>query len=277
LADAVYVTSDARFNDGSAVSQVTLGPYDGILLRRVNPLPATASRVNSVENAAGFQPEISSGEFISIIGTGFGASARTWNSSDFSGVNLPASLDGISVTVNSKPAYVEYVSPTQVNVIAPDDDAIGQVPIQVTTPRGPSYAGLVLKQKLSPAFFTFSSGTTNYAVAVHLDGALVGPPGPSSRPAVPGEVIQIYGTGFGATNPPKPASELVSQPVPLAAPAAVSIGGTDAAIQWAGLVSSGLYQIDVRVPMVPKGDQTIQTTVSGFQSPAAVFLPVGSD
>ena len=77
--------------------------------------------------------------------------------------------------INGNPAYVEYISPTQVNVIAPDDDTIGPVPMQVTTPQGGSYAGTVLKQKLSPAFFTYQSGTTSYAATVHLDGTLVWP------------------------------------------------------------------------------------------------------
>jgi uncharacterized protein (TIGR03437 family) len=274
LADGVYVTSAALFNDGSVVSQVNLGPYDGILLRRQNPIPARASRVNSVLNAASFQPAVSSGGFVSIMGTGFGTSSHSWTTSDFSGINLPTSLDGISVTINGHPAYVEYISPTQVNVIAPDDDAIGQVQVQVLTRQGTSYAGTVTKLKLSPAFFTYPSGTTSYAVAVHLDGSLVGPSGPSSRPAVPGEVIQIYGTGFGATNPAKPASQLVSQPAPLVAPVTVSIGGINAAVQWVGLVSSGLYQLNVIVPMIATGDQTVQMTISGFQSPSGVFLPV---
>jgi uncharacterized protein (TIGR03437 family) len=277
LADAVYVASSAPFNDGSAVSQVTLGPFDGILLQRANPVPLPTSQVNSVVNAASYQGAITSAGFVSIVGTGFGTTTRGWSSSDFTGTNLPTSLSGVSVTINGKPAYVEYVSPTQVNVIAPDDDTIGPVPVQVTASQGASYTGTVLKQRVSPAFFTYVSGTTIYAVAVHSDGSLVGPAGPSSRPAVPGEVIEIYGTGFGTTDPAMPTSQLVSQPAPLPLPATVSIGGLNAAVQWVGLVSSGLYQLNVTVPMVTTGDQTVQTTVSGFQSPSGVFLPVSSN
>jgi uncharacterized protein (TIGR03437 family) len=149
--------------------------------------------------------------------------------------------------------------------------------VLVTTPQGTSYAGTVLKQQLSPAFFTYQSASISYVAAVHLDGTLVGPIGPSSRPAIPGEIIEMYGTGFGATNPALPTSQLVSQPARLVWPATVSVGGINAAVQWAGLVSSGLYQLNVTVPMVAAGDQTVQTTVSGFQSPLSVFLPVGSN
>jgi hypothetical protein len=109
IADAVYVTSAALYNDGTPAPQVTLAPMDGILLQRQQPVLLPASRVNSVVNAAGFQPAISSAAFVSIVGTGFANSARSWSSSDFSGSNLPLSLDGVSVTINGKPSYVEYM------------------------------------------------------------------------------------------------------------------------------------------------------------------------
>jgi uncharacterized protein (TIGR03437 family) len=270
----VYVTSTALYNDGSPAPQVTLAPFDGILLQRQTPVPAPASRVNSVVNAASYQPAIASGGFVSIIGTGFGNSTRTWTSSDFSGNNLPTSLDGVSVTINSKAAYVEYISPTQINAIAPDDDTIGQVQVQVTTPQGPSFSGTVLKQNMSPAFFTYQSATTTYVAALHLDGTLVGSAGPSSRPAVPGEVIEIYGTGFGPTDPAVPTSQLFSQPAPLSLSATVSIRGVNAQVQWAGIVSPGLYQLNVQIPNVAAGDQPVQANISGFQSVANAFLAV---
>jgi uncharacterized protein (TIGR03437 family) len=277
LADAVYITSAALFNDGSPVTQVTLGPFDGILLQRQTPVPVPASRVDSVVNAASYQPAIASGGFVSIVGSGFTNSSRSWTSSDFSGNNLPTSLDGVSVAINGKPAYVEYINATQINAIAPDDDTIGQVQVQVTTPQGASYAGTVLKQKVSPAFFTYQSGATSYVAAVHLDGTLVGPAGPSSRPAVPGEVIEIYGTGFGPTNPLLPSAQLVSQPAPLSLPASVAIGGVDAQVQWAGLVSPGLYQLNVQIPNLSPGDQPVQTSLSGFQGGSGIFISIAGN
>jgi uncharacterized protein (TIGR03437 family) len=277
IADAVYVTSAARYNDGSPAQQVNLGGFDSILLQRQQPVAGPVSQVNSVANAASYQPAIASGGFVSIVGTGFGNSSRSWTSSDFSGSNLPVSLDGVSVTINGKPAYVEYISSTQINAIAPDDDTIGPVPVQVTTPQGASYAGTVLKQKLSPGLFTYQSGATIYAAAVHLDGTLVGPAGPSSRPAVPGEVIEVYGTGFGATTPATPTAQLVSQAAPTTLPVTMTIGGATAEVQWAGVVSSGLYQLNVRIPNLGTGDQAVQANMSGFQTAPSVLLSVSSN
>jgi uncharacterized protein (TIGR03437 family) len=277
IADAVYVTSAAFYNDGSPAPQVTLGAFDSILLQRQQPVSTPASQVNSVVNAASYQPAIASGGFVSIVGTGFASSSRSWAPSDFVGGSLPVSLDGVSVMIDGKPAYVEYISPTQVNAIAPDDDAIGQVQVQVTTPQGASYAGTVLKQKLAPGFFTYQSGTNSYVAAVHADGTLVGPAGPSSRPAVPGEIIEMYGAGFGATNPAIPTSQLISQPAPVALPATVSIGGIAAQVQWAGLVSPGLYQLNVQIPSTPNGDQLVQANISGFQTVSNLFVSVKSN
>jgi uncharacterized protein (TIGR03437 family) len=277
VADAAYVASEALFNDGSAVSQVTLAPYDGILLQRQQPVPAPSSRVNSVVNAASYQTGIASAGFVSIFGTGFGTTARGWTSSDFSGANLPVALDGVSVTIDGNPAYVAYISPNQINALAPDDSTIGPAQVQVTTPQGVSYAGTVLKQAESPAFFTIPSGTTSYVAALHLDGTLVGPAGPSSSPAVPGETIAMYATGFGKTNPPLPTAQLISQPAPLVWPATVTVGGVNAPVLWAGLVSPGLYQLNVTIPTVPAGDQPVQATVSGFESVSGAFVPINSN
>ena len=276
IADAVYITSAALYNDGSPTQQLTLAGFDGILLQRQQAVQMPTSRVNAVVNAANYQPAIASGAFVSIMGTGFVTSSRSWMGSDFQGANLPIALDGVSVSINGKTAYVEFISPTQINAIVPDDDTIGQVPIQVTTAQGSSYAGAVLKQKLSPGLFSYPSGKINYAAAIHLDGTLVGPTGPTSRPAAPGEVIEIYGTGFGATAPAMPTSQLVSQAAPTTLLVTITIGDVAAEVQWAGLVSSGLYQLNVKIPALAAGDQPVQTSISGFQSPPTVMLAIGN-
>jgi uncharacterized protein (TIGR03437 family) len=226
----------------------------------------------TVVSAADQQATIASGEFVSIFGTGFSSTTRTWMAADFAGGGLPTSLDGVSVTINGKDAYVEFVSPTQINVIAPDDDVAGGVLVQVTTPNG-GFTGSALKRGAAPALFNYRSAGLIYAAAVHLDGALVGPAGPGARPAIPGEVIEIFGTGFGATAPALPAGQLVAQPSKLASPVTLNIGGAIVPAQWAGLVSSGLNQINVQIPEIPEGDQRIQI-VGAESSSTSLFLPI---
>ncbi|PYT36269.1 MAG: hypothetical protein DMG58_00145 [Acidobacteria bacterium] len=44
--------------------------------------------------------------WISILGTNLSATTRSWNLSDVVGDNLPTVLDGVSVRINGKPAYI---------------------------------------------------------------------------------------------------------------------------------------------------------------------------
>ena len=57
----------------------------------------------------------------------------TWdNAPDFAQGRLPTQLGGVRVTVNGNPAFVYYISPTQINVLSPLDRTIGPVQIVVT-------------------------------------------------------------------------------------------------------------------------------------------------
>ena len=62
-----------------------------------------------------------------IQGTNLAFDTRIWQTSDFIGNDLPTVVDGVSVTINGNPAFVEYISPTQINVQAPTDTATGMV------------------------------------------------------------------------------------------------------------------------------------------------------
>jgi uncharacterized protein (TIGR03437 family) len=78
---------------------------------------------------------------VSIFGSNLASAgdARLWNSStEIVNGKFPLSLDNTSVTVNGKSAAVEYIQPSQVNIQAPDDTAVGPVQVVVTTPSGSS-------------------------------------------------------------------------------------------------------------------------------------------
>jgi len=255
VADAIYVSSIARYNDGSPAAQVTLAPFDGILLQRGQPIAAPAAKVERIYDAAAYQPAITSGGWFTIFGNGF-TSGVFVPLSEGPTSGLPESLGGVSVTVNGKPASLGYVSPGQINAIAPDDPAIGPVQVAVTTGRGSAYPGSVVKQNLAPQFFAWNIGSTSYVVALHADGSAVGP----SAPAQVGEQIELYGTGFG--------------PVPLASLPSVSIGGVSAAVNQGSLIGPGVYAIGVTVPAASAGAQPVQAQMAGFQSSGNVFLNV---
>ncbi|HEY2018994.1 MAG TPA: choice-of-anchor V domain-containing protein, partial [Bryobacteraceae bacterium] len=174
---------------------------------------APAISDNGVLNGASFAPLIEAGSWVAIQGKNFSTASncdpvanpqpgcRTWSSSDF--VNgTPTSLDGVSVSIGGKPAYVYFVSPTQINVQAPDVGT-GTVAVTVTNSQGTSNSVSVTADSFSPGFF--AAGT--YAIATHADGTLVAPAGtfPGSKPAAKGETVTLWGTGFGPVSPSVPA------------------------------------------------------------------------
>ncbi|HSU66540.1 MAG TPA: hypothetical protein VLJ39_06700, partial [Tepidisphaeraceae bacterium] len=91
-----------------------------------------------------------------------------------------------------------------------------------------------------------------------------------------GETIVVYGTGFGATQPPISATALVPSPLPLANPQdlRIRIGGVDCAIAFAGLISPGLYQFNVVVPEVPDGDRALVAELRGLLTKADLQLTI---
>lgn len=233
--------------------------------------------IAAVLNAAGDQPGFASATWVSVFGTNLAPTTDSWQAGSFVNGALPTSLDGVSVTINGQPAYVSFISPGQINVLAPDDPATGAVQVQVTSGQQQSNSFSTQKSQVAPAFFEFGVGP--YVAALHADYTAVGNPnllpGVVSTPAAPGEVIQIYATGFGATNPPLPTGQLVTTPSPLAGDAQVTIGGVSAAVQFAGLVGPGLYQLNVVVPQLAGGDAPVVATVGGAQTQAGAMITVG--
>jgi uncharacterized protein (TIGR03437 family) len=171
---------------------------------------------------------------------------------------------------------VNYISPTQLNVLSPDDNTTGPVQVQVTDSLGMSPPFTVNKAAVSPAFFTF---TQRYPAAVHTNGVYLGPPGLMAgavlSPAAPGETIQLFATGFGPANPPSPVAVVLPAPAVLANAVTVSIGGISAKVTFAGLTGSGLVQLNVVVPSIlPDGDAPITASVGGANTQPNMFLTI---
>lgn len=236
------------------------------------PTPA----ITGVANSASFQPSFAAATWVAIFGTNLSASTYSWQSSDFVNGQLPTSLEGVSATINGKPAYVYYISPTQINVLAPDDTATGTVQVQVTTAQQASSSFSATKTQFAPAFFTFDNG--KYVAALHTDYSLVGAanliPGATTQPAQPGTTLLLYATGFGPTNPVLPTAQIVTTPEPLGNAVQITVGGVNAPVTFGGLVGPGLYQFNVTVPNLPNGDAPVVATIGGVSSQTGVSLTI---
>jgi uncharacterized protein (TIGR03437 family) len=122
-------------------------------------------------------------------------------------------------------------------------------------------------------------GATQYVVATHADNSLVGPtslsvPGYPFTPARPGETIVLYGFGFGL-----PTTALVNgssiQTGVLPTLPAIQIGGVPTTVKFAGVISPGLYQINVVVPSTAQsGDNPLTCSYNGLPAPGGDLIAI---
>jgi uncharacterized protein (TIGR03437 family) len=134
-----------------------------------------------------------------------------------------------------------------------------------------------MKQEFAPGLFTFPADGGKYAAAQHSDYSLIGNPNlypGQTTPAKPGEVILIYGTGFGPASSPLPAGQLVKNPSRLASEVTATIGGVNAPVQYAGRSASGLDQLNMLVPKVADGDQPVVATVGGAPTQTGAYITI---
>jgi len=255
-------------------------------IRKVSTPPIPQVRTDSpVLTSFGGKAGFSSNTYVEVYGQNFSTISRLWAGADFSGVNAPTSLDGISVAVNGRPAFIYYVSPNQININTPEDTATGPVAVVVKTPLGTSNTVMLPRARLSPTLQTVPqfliSGkqyvvalTPDFATYIGREGMLAGVP---FKPAKPGETISIYALGCGPTTPPTQAGVIAAQGSSLALPYELRIGGAVAQVSFAGVVGAtiGLYQFNVVVPFVAAGDQPIELTVDGVRNLQNLTIVVG--
>ena len=106
---------------------------------------------------------IQPGEWVSIFGTNLSSGTAVWNG------DFPTTLGGTSVEINGRPAYLSFVSPTQINLQAPDDTASGAVQVVVTTSAGRATASVTLTP-YSPSFDLLDQ-THVTAIILRSDGS----------------------------------------------------------------------------------------------------------
>ena len=257
------------------IRKINAPPQGPPVIRTTNPV------VPSFMGKAGF----SSNMYVEIYGSNFARSSRIWTGADFSGANAPTTLNGVSVTVNGKPAFVYYASPTQININVPEDAVTGSVPIQVRTAEGNSNIVTVSRSRLSPTMLTtpaFAIGGKQYVVALTPNFAsYIGRPnmipGVSFVAPKPGDIVSIYALGLGPTSPATQAGITASQNSSVALSLQVKIGTVEANVPFKGLLQGtiGLYQLNVEIPNVAAGDQKIELTVDGVKNEQDLTIVVG--
>jgi uncharacterized protein (TIGR03437 family) len=248
------------------------------------PPAIRAAGVISASDFGGFST-VGQGSWIEIYGTNLAAETRLWTLADFKGVNAPLSLDRTTVTIGGEAAFIDYVSPTQVNAQVPFNIGTGSLPVVVSNAAGVSAAFNVNVALTQPGLFapaSFNVGGIQYVGATLTDGVtFIAPPGTipghPSRQAKPGETIILYGVGFGPVNTGIPAGQIVQQSNSLSLPISIFFGGTSATLQYYGLAGGfiGLYEFYVVVPNIADSNAVPLTfTLNGVPGSQTLYTAV---
>lgn len=185
---------------------------------------------------------VSPGQIITIFGNGVGPATGVTAELDPATGGLPTTLAGVRVLFDGEAAPLFFTNSGQINCQVPYE-AAGRsvVRIRVEFGDGVSPEVQVPVRQSKPGVFR---------AILNQDGSVNTPDNPAER----GEVVVLFVTGQGVTQPPA----VTGQPGPLAAPFPVpvlavkaTVDGRDAERLFAGLAPGfvGLLQINLRVPL----------------------------
>ncbi|HEV8040929.1 MAG TPA: choice-of-anchor V domain-containing protein [Bryobacteraceae bacterium] len=293
----IYVAAVAADGDGTAQGD-RVYTYEGTLPFVGACSLSVAPNLRTVMNGASFQPPFSSNAMITVFGTNFQVSGlqRTVGLGDLENNNttFPTTLACVAIEVTgpgiAQPVRlpIAFVEDDQINAQAPEFVGTGPVMLKVVlNPDKPNQllsdvATLNSEQAFAPAFFVIPNSTT---IAAQIGGTSIPIADPSLVPggqaAKPGQIVTLYGTGFGDFMQPVPTGQLTTEADPLATPITVTVGTStlsSADVLYAGTspgLLGGLYQFNVRIPAsTPDGDTPITISIGGFKTQTGLTIPV---
>jgi uncharacterized protein (TIGR03437 family) len=283
-------------NAGSPFDQLPLQNYKSGTIMTANLVLVTSIKVlepgpsvasNGIISASGFGgfPWAASGSYLEIYGTNLAGTTRSWSSGDFTDGRAPTTLDGVTVTVEGKPAFVNFVSPTQVSVQAPADLTPGRSAPVVVSYKDQSSAPVMVAIRdtagglLAPPNFNVNG--KQYAAAINLaTGSFVANsslPTIGGLPASSGDTLVFFGIGFGAVTPGDVAGQIATGTPAMTTSVQFQFGDVPAQVLYSGLAPGqvGVYQFNVVVPAgLPTGDSPLKVLVGGEPLSQALFVPV---
>lgn len=247
-----YVSSDGGLKIGFGREK-----YLGINVSLKAPVlsqSGTFLNPNGVVNAGSYSPftaGLSPGELLTLFGTNLAPPGTNLQDSNF-----PASLGGVSVTINGIPAPIYVARPDGLSVLVPYSIPPGSIAEIVVNNNG-SFSNRVTAfvNETSPGFFaTPTPNGLGYVAARHSTRPDLGVVS-AEDPALPGEYLGIFLTGLGPVIPAITAGqEGPSNPLSLvtanidASIDGTTIAGGDFNFKGIAPILHGAYQINLRVP-----------------------------
>jgi uncharacterized protein (TIGR03437 family) len=226
-----------------------------------------------IVSAAGVTPDgsVAPGSIISIYGQNLAGGLQVGPTDP-----LAQTLGNVTVSVNNILMPLMFVSPGQINAQVPIELGPGAYTLTVNWVGQAPVSGTFTVSRDAPGIFT-ESNTENIpmAAALHQDGSVIS----LTSPAIRGEIVSLYGTGFGPYSQsvsdgfPAPMSPLL----PVVDPVTVNAGSVAQNAIWAG-AAPGLPGIAIAqfqiVPAIPSATNVNVTITVGGKVSAIVQLPV---
>lgn len=237
------------------------------------PYYTADSIANSAANVTGlYAPNT----FVTIYGQNLAYTTRSLQASDIHSGMLPTVLGstGVRVLINNIPANVYYVSPTQVNLLVPTSLIAGPVMLQLVVDSLAGPAVPIMLADAAPSLFQTDSTTV---LGVHLDNSLI----TAASPAHAGEVVVLYATGLGPTNPAAIPNQIPQQAATVTPMSSFTLLINGVAVDphqifYAGVTPTfgGLFQINLQLPGTVASNPEIRIGYAGIVSPAGRILPL---
>lgn len=225
----------------------------------------------AVINYSGFNVSapISPGSIASAYGT-FGTVTTTATST---ASPLPTTLANVSVRVNNRTAPLYFVSSGQINFVVPNATENGAQTVEVLSGTTVVARGSVNVWEIFPALAASDTAATRQGIIQNQDFGI----NSQSTRARRGEIIQLYATGCGRTNPVSVDGLAPASLSPTVAPAEAFVGNLPATVQFAGAHPQfpGICQVNVVVPdqAFITGQTPLFITIGGIASnPVSVWV-----
>jgi uncharacterized protein (TIGR03437 family) len=205
----------------------------------------------------------SPGALVTIYGANLAGAIQAASASP-----LPYTLGGVTVSIGNYIAPIYSITSTAINVQVPYEVAIRPVAVDVQFNGYTATSSLAIFN-VSPALFSMDeSGSGQGAIRIANTAIIPAPVGafPGSRPAAPGDYLELYCTGLGAVMPAvgdgaPPSSSPFNQT--LHTPS-VTIGNLPVTVLFSGLTPgiAGLYVVDVQIPSTVQTGNAVPVTLT---------------
>jgi uncharacterized protein (TIGR03437 family) len=177
------------------------------------------------------------------------------------GANFGTDKTVVSVTMGGKHAFLLFAGNTQLNVQIPVELQPGTMSVVVTSSGAASAPFNITLAAYSPGLVAAQDSKT---------ALLLGDAGSPVMQVKPGDIVTAFADGLGGTNPPavtgSPAAGSLSACVTTPQ---FTLGGVGGMAGSCALAPNqvGLYQVTLKIPVVPAGAQALVLTIGGVSSP----------